>query len=295
MKFAHRLTYQALVLLSTQLKRHTPTKRKRWAQHLAKFFYQVLPLRKAEALSNLQNAFPKRSPTYWDKVLKECYYFFSHNFLQFLAFPNSYPSEAITVSGREHLDQALQVKKGVTLVTGHFGAWEVLAAWLGLNRYPIVGIINRQKNRGADRFFKEIRESTGVEIFYRKTGLNSMYKALRDNKILGLASDQDARKRGVFVHFFGRLASTPKGAARFHLQTGAPIIFATCSQIGNNYHLQFEPVPIPNPATVETITQSFTSLLEKRVRKYPEQYFWFHRRWKTKPESQAKPPKQTNT
>lgn len=285
MKSAHRLTYQALVLLSLRLKRHSPAKRKQWARNLAKFFYQVLPLRKNEALRNLQNAFPKRSPAYRDRVLKECYYFFCHNFLQFVAFPNAYPSHAISVSGRKYLDQALQSQKGVALVTGHFGAWEILAAWLAINRYPIVGIINRQKNRGADHFFKEIRESTGVEIFYRKTGLGSMYKALEDNKILGLASDQDARRRGVFVNFLGRPASTPKGAARFHIQTGAPIVFATCSQVRNEYHLQFEPVPIPNPATVENITQSFTSLLEKQVRKYPEQYFWFHRRWKTRPKT----------
>ena len=288
MKSAHRLTYRALVFLSMRLKRHTPAKRKQWAHRLAKFFYQVLPLRKKEALNNLQNTFSKHSPAYWDNVLKQCYHFFSHNFLQFLAFPNSYPAEAISVSGREHLDWALQEKRGVALVTGHFGAWEILAAWLGINRYPIVGIINRQKNRGADRFFREIRESNGVEIFYRKTGLSFMYQALKDNKILGLASDQDARRRGVFVPFLGRLASTPKGAARFHLQTGAPIIFATCSQTGNSYHLKFEPVVIPNPATVENITQSFTSLLEKEVRKYPEQYFWFHRRWKTRPEAQSK-------
>ena len=294
MNFAHRLTYKALVWFSILLKRRTPARRQQWARLLAKVFYRMLTLRKNEALSNLQNAFPNYPPVHLKRILKECYCFFSHSFLQFLAFPSTYPSNAISVSGRDQLDRALQMKKGVALVTGHFGAWEILAAWLGLNHYPIVGIINRQKNRGADRFFKEIRESTGVEIFYRKTGLSSMYKALKDNKILGLASDQDARRRGVFVHFLGRLASTPKGAARFHLQTGAPIIFATCTQIRNGYHLQFESVSIPNPATVENITQSFTSLLEKRVREYPEQYFWFHRRWKTRPETQIKPRKQSN-
>ena len=111
-----------------------------------------------------------------------------------------------------------------------------------------------------------------------------MYKVLESGEILALVSDQDAKKRGVFVKYFNQQTSTPKGAARFHLENGAPIIFTICCQDKlNDYTIEFHPVKIATNATVESITQSYTSLLEEYVRRYPEQYFWFHRRWKTKP------------
>ena len=111
-----------------------------------------------------------------------------------------------------------------------------------------------------------------------------MYSALENNDILTLASDQDAKKSGIFVNFFGVKASTPKGAALFHFKSKSPIIFVTCHMENiNKYILNIEPVKIHNKSDIESITISYTRLLEDIIKKYPEQYFWFHRRWKTKP------------
>ena len=109
-----------------------------------------------------------------------------------------------------------------------------------------------------------------------------MYDVLTQNGILGLVSDQDAKQRGVFVNFFGVPASTPKGAALFDLKSKAPIMLGACIQTGfQRYRIELVPV-IASNQNVENITQVYTALLEKFIRQSPEQYFWFHRRWKTK-------------
>jgi len=204
--------------------------------------------------------------------------------MQFLSFPRSIQDADITVNGKEYLDEALTKKKGVILVTGHFGVWEIMVAWFGLNQYSMLAVGQKQKNSGADTFVNQLREDTGIKMISRKSPLEFMYEALASNRILTLGSDQDAKKRGVFVKFFNLPASTPKGAARFHLEHRSPMIFATCHlEKPNNHVLDILPVPADSNSNIETITQSFTFMLEKIITAYPKQYFWIHRRWKTKP------------
>ena len=93
-----------------------------------------------------------------------------------------------------------------------------------------MGIAQRQKNKGANLFFEEKRQLSGTKQVYRKSSMDSLYEILNANKILGLVSDQDAKGRGVFVDFFNKPASTHKGAALFHLNTNALLIFGICVQ-----------------------------------------------------------------
>ena len=99
-------------------------------------------------------------------------------------------------------------------------------AWLGKNGYQTCGIIQKQSNKGSDLFFREKRESYGMNQIYKRSPLNKAYEVLKENKILILASDQDAKHKGVIVNFFENETSVPKGAALFHLKTKAPIIFS---------------------------------------------------------------------
>ena len=97
-----------------------------------------------------------------------------------------------------------------------------------------------------------------------------------------LASDQDAKRKGVFVEFFGHPASTPKGAAIFHLRTGAPIVFSVANrEPDGSISISFSPIEVNSDPSVESITQSYTNMLETKVREYPDHYFWFHQKWKT--------------
>ena len=284
MKLSHKITYIFLKALSFFL-RITP----KWANNLFSntlyiVFYNLIPIRKKQVFDNLKLAFPDKSLSWYLKSAKDSYKFFISNFVRFLAFPKSFLKSTITVKGQDLLNTTLDENKGIIFVSGHFGAWEILAAWLGYNNYPISAVATKQGNRGADRFFIELRSQFGMKHIYRKSSLDNMYNVLEHGEILALVSDQDAKKRGVFVKYFGQQTSTPKGAARFHLENGAPIIFTICYQNKpNDYTIEFHPIKIVAGATIKSITQSYTSLLEEHILRFPGQYFWWHRRWKTKP------------
>ena len=279
----HRLTYTALTLISGWLRKRGPAIQYRYAHKLAQLFYNHLVIRQKEARKNITIAFPKYSEARRELILKNSYIFFIRNTMQFLSFPRGFQNAHITVNGKEYLDKALTKKKGVILVTGHFGVWEIMLAWFGLNQYSMLVVGQKQKNSGADTFVNQLRENTGIKMIPRKSSLEFMYEALARNNILTLASDQDAKKRGVFVKFFNLPASTPKGAGRFHLEYGSPLIFVTCHlERQNNHVVDILPIPTDSNSNIASITQSFTLMLENIITAYPEQYFWFHRRWRTK-------------
>ena len=283
MQLYHKLTYQFLRLFSKWLGLLSDRSRNRLAVRVASYVYNWIPLRKAAARSNIRQAFPERPPAWRESTLRQCYQFFVRLMLLFFTIPKKFRYLKVHVTGRQYLDDAFLPGRGAIMVAGHFGAWEVFAAWTGYNGYPVVPVAVRQKNRGANRFFTELRGDAGTVPIYRKESLANMYQVLADGKLLTLGSDQDARSRGVFVDFFGIQSSTPKGTALFHLKTGAPIVFGACYEQDGEYYLDFEPINVNKEDNVQSITQNYTTVLEKRIRQHPEQYFWWHKRWKTKP------------
>jgi KDO2-lipid IV(A) lauroyltransferase len=276
------MTYNALSVLSSILKILSVRKLHILSQNIASILFNYIPKRKNTALKNLKIAFPDKSDEWINTTLKKCYSFFTYNFLQFLAFPFDPNSIEIEVVGKKYLNNAINENSGTVLVSAHFGSWEILGYWFGINNYPLVGIAQKQKNKGANLFFEEKRQLSGTKQVYRKSSMDSLYEILNANKILGLVSDQDARGKGVFVDFFNKPASTHKGAALFHLNTNASLIFGICVQKDiEKYRVEFIPIN-PKKKSTEDITQLYTTIIEQSIKKYPEQYFWFHNRWKTK-------------
>jgi KDO2-lipid IV(A) lauroyltransferase len=256
--------------------------RYRFASRLASLSYHYIPKRKGQVIKNLNRAFSSWSDEKIESTVKKIYIFFMHNMVQFFAFPKSWAGIKIEISGKDVLDSTMTHGKGCVLVSAHFGVWELFAKWMGEYGTRFVGIAHRQKNRGANRFFQEQRELVGGEHIFRKEPLEKMYDVLKNNGILALVSDQDAKRKGIFVDFFGTPSSTPKGAALFHQKSGAPMVFGVCIQTGfQKYRIEFVPI-ISKSDSTQDITQAFTFIIEEKVRQYPEQYFWFHRRWKTK-------------
>ena len=283
MNFTDKITYHFLRVISRVIAKFSLQNQVAISQHIASILYHYIPKRKKVAIKNLKTAFPECSDTWIQNTLKKCYKFLCYNFIQFLAFPKSTDSIKIQINGQETLDNELEKGKGVILISAHFGAWEILGHWLGMNNYPLRGVAQRQKNKGANKFFEEKRQLSGIKHIYRKVGMDVLYNILKENKILGLVSDQDAKNKGIFVNFFNTPASTHKGAAIFHLNTSAPMIFGLCIQTGfQEYKIELIPI-IPVNNTIEDITKQYTHTLEKIIRKYPDQYFWFHNRWKTNP------------
>ena len=283
MNLTHKITYLFLNLLKSLLSSITIRSRKRLAFHLASFMYHHLQLRKSLATKNIKKAFPGWSNSKVDFTIRRTYSFFSQNLIDFISVPKTWDGITIKVKGKKILNKAISKNKGVILISGHFGCWEILGKWVGEQVPLFTGVALRQKNRGANKFFQEQREISGARHIFRKEPIEKMYDVLKSKGILGLVSDQDAKRKGVFVKFFGYPASTPRGASLFHIQTAAPIVFGICVKRSSKYYMiKFFDV-ITSKKNIKHITQQYTRILEQCIRSHPEQYFWFHRRWKTKP------------
>jgi KDO2-lipid IV(A) lauroyltransferase len=193
------------------------------------------------------------------------------------------------VTGVDHLERAQAAGRGALLLTGHFGNFELLGAWLG-RMHPVDFVVKPLTNPYVDRWLEGLRRESGVGTLPLGLGVRGVYRALRENRWIALLADQDARRDGVFVPFFGRDASTPRGPAELAVRTGAPIVMGFGWRgADGRLRLDVGPTLTPDPgiadpeASVRDLTARHTAALEARVRERPEQWFWLHRRWKTAP------------
>ena len=282
MNFKDKLTYRLLKLISKKSRNISEVDRRKLAIKLAAFVYNFVPIRKKEAFKNIKTAFPEMNHHWINKQLKGTYQIVINNFIDFLSLPNSYQKIKYKIENQDIFDKAIKKEKGLILLTAHFGLWEKWGAWFGMNNYPIWGVIQKQANKGADLFFKEIRESYGMNHIYRKSSINKIYELIKKKKIVILASDQDARKNGVRVNFFNKPTYTPKGAAKFHIKTDVPMVFSVgYMEPDGTIVISFAEIKIESNLSVENISQIYTNKLEKIIKRYPDHYFWFHRKWKS--------------
>ena len=243
--------------------------------------FHLLKMRRKVVLENLKRAFPHKNQDWYHNISSKCYKFFIKDFLEFLSFPRYFNHDEIKFKNIEILDDALKHNNGVLFVGGHFGAFDKLFYSLANRGYSLCGVAYKQKDSVADMFFKTIRERYMKKQLYKGGSSKELKGALNNNEILVLLSDQDARDKGKKVNFFDIPSSTPSGAAILHKRMGSPIVFFTITKINNEYFVEFKKINASNALSVDQIVQEYTSALEAAIRQRPEQYFWFHKRWKT--------------
>ena len=199
-------------------------------------------------------------------------------------------TERTTTSGWDELLDARSLGRGVLLVTGHYGNWEIAAATVASRGVPIAAIVRRQGNRLVDERLQKLRNNLGVETIYQGQAPARVPRILRANGVVGIVGDQDARRSGVFVPFFNRLASTHRGPALFALRLGAPVFSCIARRLPGDdvrYEIIGRRVEYEKTGDLDrdvlSLTTELAARLEKEVRAAPEQYFWFHKRWKTRP------------
>jgi KDO2-lipid IV(A) lauroyltransferase len=190
--------------------------------------------------------------------------------------------------GLEHFDRALAGGKGAVLVIGHQGNWEFIGYAVTLAGYPLHAIARPLDNPYIDRYLNRFRTGTGQGIASKYNVLRQIGDMLDQNKIVVFLADQDARRHGLFVPFFGRPASTYKAPAVMILRHGAPLLVAEIYRKGFLRHVGIaRPVEVPpgldGEAAVRHLVSAYTASLETFIRRHPEQYLWLHRRWKTRP------------
>jgi len=253
-----------------------------------------LGIRREVSLGHLRRIFgDDRVDEELEAIARDSYRNFGRMTFEFGRFPrltNEVIERTVTVTGAEHLDSALVGGKGALLIAGHFGNWE-MAATLATRGYPLTFLVGEQHNRLVDGLMNRLRQGLGVETVPLTRSLLGVLRALRSNRIVAMLSDQDAGLSGVFVDFLGLQASTPYGPGRLAWKTGAPLLPGMAVRHDRSTHelVICEPVAAPpdgasEDEAVRHYTQGYTSVFEDFIRRYPEQYFWMHRRWKTRPE-----------
>ena len=187
------------------------------------------------------------------------------------------------------MEDAIKENKGVILLTGHIGNIEWLGQFMSIQLPEIYAIGKKISNPYIHDFVEKNRTQNGAIIIYTKNAFEKSLELLNNKKILAIAGDQDARKRAIWVDFFNVPSATAQGAAIFQIKTGVPIVFvAQIRTKWGHFELYFEKIQIPenlemNEQNIFDVTQIHTKVLEKWIRKYPGQYFWTHKRWKSKP------------
>ena len=179
---------------------------------------------------------------------------------------------------------------GVILVTGHYGSFEVMGHLLAALGFDITAVMRPLDNVYLNRFMVASRRTHGLTLLDKKGAMNSAEGLLADGALLAFIGDQDAGRKGIFVDFFGRPASTYKSIALLAMATGSPIVVGYARRRGNvaRYEVGVPRIIYRHEWEQQTdplrwITQEYTSAIESFVREAPEQYLWIHRRWKSRP------------
>ena len=186
----------------------------------------------------------------------------------------------------EVLERARARQRGVILVAGHLGNWELAGAYLGARGVDIEVVARQQENPLFDAWLTRTRIRLGMKVIWDGEAVRRVPRALRSNAAVALVMDQGAvGLASTWVPFFGRFAKTPRGPATFALRMRSPVVFvAPLRKPDGRYTITFEDVPVhetgDRDADIDRIVADYTAVLEKWVRRYPEQYFWHHRRWK---------------
>ncbi|MDD5067768.1 MAG: lysophospholipid acyltransferase family protein [bacterium] len=262
------------------------------ARGIGLLLFRVNKTHRNRALENLRFSYPGKPEPELYNIARKTYVNLSKVFMEFLVMPGlngKYYGTRVKLIGRENLDRALRQKKGIVAISGHLDNWELLGAILVRSGYHLDAVYHPMKNPFSDRFFNRIREKTGIKLISMDNPLRPSLRALKENHMLGLIADQDAGSDSVFVPFFNRLAPTYKGPALFSIKTGAPMILITLVRDEKDNHTMYISEPLNVKVTGDLKqdlyynTKLWSDELEKWIKKYPEQWYWVHRRWHSRP------------
>ena len=279
------------------------------AKRLAAFIVHVLPqklTRYKVARENLRIAFGDRlTDQEADRIIYGMWMHLFRMVAEIVVLPRKLVREnvmdVIQFRNRHGAVQALTSDRPVILLSGHYGNWEMSISVFGLFGFPMSVVARPLDNPYLDAWFERFRRCTGHSMIAKKGAFNRMASVLEAGGSIALLGDQDAGTRGSFVNFFGKSASTFPTIARLAIEYDAYIALGYSRRLPDDFQTHrwsryelgseaiIDPHDFPDGDRVTVITQAFTSALERAVLLAPEQYFWVHRRWKTRPPREQAP------
>lgn len=272
----------------------------KWHGAVARAVASVLvfvPWRRSVLNENLQTALGEMSPRRRRDLTKGIIRHSAGLLLELAWMSRIEPGEIagtveIDSASRERVDRCLAAGKGIIFAGAHLGNWEWLGAWYAQAIGPMGAVYKPMHNSGTDAYITGLRARFGLDAFStREPSQRRLVSCLKRGGAVGILSDQDARRRGRFVPFFGRPASTATGMATLAIRFGSPILpsFNLRDGTGRLRAIVGEPLwPDQNadPQAEELrLLRGYHEALEKAIMQDPAQYFWWHRRWKTKPKA----------
>ena len=254
------------------------------ARSLGILIYFIFPKRKNVAIQNLLIAFPKKEISEIRNLVKKTYQHYMVVTIDFLR-QKTFNDKNIFID--EKTKNILSNNGGMIFMTAHIGNWEMIIPILNQIK-KTTGVVKVQRNSGGNKFISELRDLVNITLLPIGTKTEVMIEALNRGDILALASDQNAESKGMYIPFFGKKASIPKGPAYFYYKTKLPLLIGFCMlNRDNTYTFKVQEIKLKNDSNnieelflqVGTI---YNKILENQIKQYPEQYFWFHRKWDRK-------------
>ena len=259
---------------------------------LGALVYYLAPQQRELACEHLRDCLTFPDERRVKTVAKRCFENLGKTVVEFMQLPRLNKQQIqqyVTFEGVEHVQQALARGKGAIILTGHFGNWELLAASISATVAPLTPIVRELRSARLNAFVSSYREKGGYTTIDRDTGVRHALRCLKRNELLGIVADVDTAVSGVFVDFFGRRAYTPYSPVAIALKTGAAILptFIVRQPDGSHHAIIEPPLALKRTSMKEkdlvVNTQKFTKIIESYIRRYPTQWIWMHRRWKTQP------------
>ena len=255
--------------------------------------YKFSDKERRNATQNLKKAFPEKTDAEIERIAREAFSNVCKNAIEWI---NSYKLTEKTADkwvihedGLDKIRQVLAKGKGGILLPSHIGNWELISLYFPLKGCYGTVIVRRIYFDGYDKFINKMRTSRGTGIIYRDESPKKILRLLKKGKLIGILADQDMDSvDGVCVNFFGRPAYTPKAPVVLSAATGAPLIPCFVIREKNGHRVIVEdPIEVIDKGdkeeTIKFNTQRWSDIIESYIKKYPEQWVWMHKRWKTKP------------
>ncbi len=243
--------------------------------------------RRLIAYANLRAAFAgERSPGELRGILKRVYQNIAQTFVEILNLTKvspRYVERYVEIVNFERVVNASKKERGIILLTAHFGDWELSSLVGATVGFPMTVLAREQKMKRLNELLNRLRESKGCRVVRKGLSTKLILRALYNKETVGILADQDAGRNGVFVDFFGRPTSTAPGAFEFSKRTGAAILPNFIARIKGPYHRLFVEEHIDASSDTKSAVQRYMKVLETYVRRYPDQWLWLHKRWKSTP------------
>ena len=264
---------------------------------IGNFAYHVLRKDRGIVIKQLKLIFPELNDAKREQWTRECFQHFGQMLFEFLCLPQIINDQEnlISVENEDALMNAVNAGKGVILLGMHIGNWELITAYAKRKGLVMTAATANVPDKRINQLMISQRKLENMEIMPRGTGMSSrkLFRCLKNKNILILIIDQDTNVPSTWVPFFGIPAKTPVGAAVFALKTGASVVsYNVIRENDGTFRLKFETLGIfarSHPAMeqdVYSVTRKINQHLEQCIRENPQQWAWFHRRWRHRPSAE---------